>query len=185
MIPGEIDIPRLFQAFCVLADTPVDPSAFTNAVRQLGWSVEENKYPPEGEIVLKANSPFGNCDLTAVFGKQNIAGMPLFVLINDENPESPYYLTSQVEFDDIFDKIRREIEGNWGAAVVSGTYEDNFVSGVFHYTLWPRHFWYVALIQHPEGDANYGHGPTLDLRLLPLERQSGLPAFPLNTDLIF
>jgi len=182
---AELEIPKLFQEFCRLADLPVDPREFSLAARQLGWSVEQNEYAPENEVCLEVKTPFTSHALIAVFSEQSCAGLPLRILLEDEDDDDALYVTTREELDDAFHKIKAEIEKASGGAKMSGTYESNLASGLFHYAVWPHDAWHVVLVQHFEGDANYGHGPTLDLRLLARTSDENGPLFPLDTNLIF
>lgn len=58
-----------------------------------------------------------------------------------------------------------------------------FSQDVFNYALWTGTYAYLVLLQHEEGDANFGHNATLDLRIIP--RDKTRLSFPLRTDLIF
>lgn len=181
----ELDVVTLFRGLCVLADTVVDSTAFSAAAQSLGWSVKNNEYAPDGNVVLDVGPPFILHPVVAVFAERSIAGIPLQILVDDNDAGSPFYVKTWPEFDAAFERVRMEIEGSSGPATVSGVYESEFVAGVFHYAVWPRREWSIVLVQHDEGDGHYGHGPTLDLRLLPGTPDGNWPEFPLETDLIF
>jgi hypothetical protein len=180
-----IDIPRLFGEFRELADAQVEPLEFAAAAKRLGWSVREYEYAPEDAVVLMAELSYVFWPLIGVFSQNSNAGIPLLVLVGEEEEDSPYYRKSRQEFDQAFTAIQAEIERVSQPALMSGSYESPLVNGPLQYALWPGLYWFVALVQHHEGDANFGHGPTLDLRLLPRETGVERPAFPMETDLIF
>jgi hypothetical protein len=147
--------------------------------------VRENQYAPEPDVVLEAELPYISWPLITVFSQSSNAGIPLLVLVGEEEEDSPYYRKSRQEFDEAFTAIQAEIERVYRPAPMSGSYESALVTGPLHYALWPGRYWFVALVQHDEGDANDGHEMTLDLRLLPREPGVERPAFPMKTDLIF
>jgi hypothetical protein len=181
----ELDIPHLFRGLCELADAPVDPNEFAGTADRLGWPVRENEYAPYGVVVQEVMTPFAPHRLIAVFSERSMAGIPLYILIDDERADSPYYLKTRSDFDSAFGQTQAAIEQASTAASASGVYESAFASGRFHYAVWARQAWFVALVQHDEGDGNYGHGPTLDLRLLPRVCDASQLKFPLDTNLIF
>ena len=187
VMTAKVEILKLFQQFCKLADVPINPVEFSLAAQRLGWLVKENEYAPENEVCLEVKTPFSSHPLIAVFSEHSIAGLPLFILVEDEDEDDDdaLYVTTREEFDDAFHKVKAEIEKASTGAKISGTYESGLTSGMFHYAVWPRSAWHVVLLQHFEGDANYGHGPTLDLRLLPRSSDANGPLFPLDTNLIF
>ena len=114
-----------------------------------------------------------------------MAGIPLAVLVDDDDCPSSLYVKTRDELDHAYAEALTRIVQIAGPPTTSGTYESRYARGTFPYSLWRRRSWYVALVEHDEGDGNYGHGPTLDLRLLPVGDKGETPVFPLETNLIF
>lgn len=181
----EFDIPVLARHLALLANVSFEPLAFESGVRSLGWDSQPNEYAPDDEVVLEVHIPQVLPALIAVFSTHSMAGLPLYVLMDDPSVTSPYYRHTIEDFDATFEQVRHETESTLGEPFVSGEYTSEYVPWALKYALWSGSQCYLALMQHDEGDGNYSHGPTIDFRLLPKGVIGELPTFPLETDLIF
>lgn len=186
----ELDISRVFEGLCEIGDQPVDPiSARASSVR-LGWSVIDGDWGDNREEYFEVTTPHSPHRLRFVFANECTGGIVLSVLAEDDVVEEvenrrPYTRRSREDFDREFFHAKARIEGDGRSADCSGEYRSTFVEGALHFAVWRRRFWFVVLVQHDEGDGNYGHGPTLDLRLVPCGADASPPVFPLETNLIF
>jgi hypothetical protein len=181
----EFDIPTLARKLARLADISFEPVTFESAAHSLGWDVHSNEYALDQEVVLEVRIPNVLPVLLAVFSDNSIAGLPLYVLTDDTSIESPYYRHTTEDFNETFRQLLDETESVLGKPAITGDYLSKYVSGIFGYALWPGRHCFFVLVQHDEGDANFGHGPTMDYRLLPKNADGKLPKFPLETNLIF
>src|SRR5688572_17422432 len=103
-----------------------------------------------------------------VFSDYLMAGLPLYYFTDYRTPEdTPYYRYTREEFDAVYNELRLETEQALGKPLISGECTSKYQPGSFGYALWPGTYSFLALLQHVEGDANYGHEATIDFRILP------------------
>jgi len=173
-------VPQLFH----LTNIPYQQDAFTSACQSFGWEVTSDEYAfPNHETVLNVQNQAWPLPLTALFGNDQMTGLFLFALVSQGEDTDSYHNDDRVWFDNMFIHAKQAVTDIVGEPSNVGTYAATFSQDVFNYAVWGGTYAYLVLLQHEEGDANFGHNATLDVRIIP--RGNTTLDFPLRTDLIF
>jgi hypothetical protein len=173
-------IPQLYG----LTQVAYEVALLKTACQSYGWQVAIPEWvEPDDESVIEVHSPFWPAPLVALFGEQQMAGLFLFALIDEFDQEDDYSGRGQEWFNARFDDAYTEIKTVLGEPNDLGHYSGTFDHSIFSYAVWTGRFSDLVLVQHEEGDGNFGHDATIDIRIIPHDRPPLI--FPLQTNLIF
>lgn len=178
-------IRELLPAIRRFADVPFSPSALRELVDCLGWKPSEDysEYTdlPDG-LALEFWLGEGHYRFLLVADKECTAAISVCALT--ESAEEPRYQVSQDrDYHACFDDLQRLLVACWGNPAGQGEYSAPYTGSSHRYVLWRGEVSWIALVEHDEGDANFGHDATVDIRVLPTSK--GTPSFPLATNVIF
>jgi hypothetical protein len=165
-----------------LATLPFDRVGHERYFGTLGWSLTREHWWPD--TCFKVS--FDDIDryLVAQYAesKSEIA-IGLYAL-TEERATYDFAIPSRNEFDKAFDDILATITPLLPSRPVKGTYRSQFDDHTYCYAYWSFAEAFIALVQHFEGDGDYGHDANLDIFIVP-RRGSDHLMFPLDTNALF
>ena len=123
-------------------------------------------------------------DLIAVYSDRETGIAIALYALTDEPTTDDFTIRSRIDFDKAFADILATIAPSFRNRPVVGTYHSRFGDPAYSYAYWSIAQAFIALVQHFEGDGNYGHNANIILRIAP---RSGTdrPTFPLETNILF
>ena len=167
-----------------LTQIPYEVSLFKTACQSYGWQVAIPEWvEPDDESIIEVHSPLWPVPLVALFSEEQMAGLFLFALIGEFDQEDDYSGRGPEWFNARFADAHTEIKAVLGEPSDLGQYSGTFDHSIFSYAVWAGGFSDLVLVQHEEGDGNFGHDATIDIRIIPHDGSSLV--FPLQTNLIF
>ncbi|MBY9006586.1 MAG: hypothetical protein KGD63_07485 [Candidatus Lokiarchaeota archaeon] len=177
MMLSSLDIEKITK----LCDIPYKHSSIKNQSIKNGWKIIplEKWENDKKNSFLRIAIPDYKHELWICLGIESIAGIPLATLEDDlsEMPSNRFHRFQALFFHYLKKCDKIGLKGNLGR------YYSNDLNSYLNYIIYQRKNSKLILIEHDEGDANYGHIASLDLRIIP-GKDSKLK-LPLKTNLIF
>lgn len=191
LIPGSVSLADKFIDSLVqnylptllrLASLPFEQEAHEALLTELEWSIHRESDWPETEFVVNLDE--ARRRLVATYDPSGPElGIGLYVL--DE--EAPTWDEVGIRIRHLFDKRFEDVlqtalpllpDPNLGAWVdPSQGHRYRYAHSVFEHS-------FLVVLQHPEGDANYGSIASIDIRIVP-RGDSGILEFPIESDILF
>ena len=116
--------PDLIAGFAALADAPYDVDSFSRIAQSHGWSL----VPPEdwetgGDPFLRVNVGVDYPNLIALWGAENLAGIPLAVLFDDDATVDVVSDTAISAFNSAFAAAKQLLDAELGISHATRTYD--------------------------------------------------------------
>ena len=176
--------PDLIAAFAALADAPYDVESFSRIAQSHGWSlVPPEDWETRGDPFLRVNVGVDYPNLIALWGAENLAGIPLAVLFDDDATVDVVSDTAISAFNSAFAAAKQLLDAELGISHATRTYDSQHQPFPLSFAHYQRAKSTIALIQHDEGDGHLGNSASLDIRIIPVT--SDRIELPLKTNLIF
>jgi hypothetical protein len=178
-------IRELLPAIRQFADVPFSTDDLRELVDSLGWKASEDysEYTdlPDG---LAVEFRLGERGYRFLLVADNEFTAAISICALTDSPEQlDYEVSVESEYHASFNDLERLLVASWGDRVHRGQYSGPYTGIIHDYALWRGEVSWIALVEHHEGDANFGHNATVDIRVLPLAE--GTPSIPLTTNVIF
>lgn len=172
------NVPHLIE----LAALPFDSVTHERYFATIGWPVTREKWRPENCLKVHFNDI--DCGLVAVYKEsETCIAIGLFALTGEPTTYD-FAIASRIEFDKAFDEILAGIMPLLPTTPAKGAYQSQFDDRAYNYVYWGFAQAFITLVQHYEGDGNYGHDANLDLCIVPRLGTDYLVC-PLETNILF
>ena len=176
--------PELIAGIAALADTPYDVDSFSAVVQSLGWSlITPEDWETGGDAFLRINCGVDYPNLIALWGAENLAGIPLAVVFEDDVTIDGLSETAISAFNTTFADAKQLLDMELGVSQAPGIYKSDRQPFSHSFAYYQRTYSTIALLQHDEGDGHLVNSASLDIRIIPMPIDR--IELPLQTDLIF
>jgi hypothetical protein len=171
-------VPHLVQ----LAAIPFDRVTHERYFATIGWTVIRESWYPETCVEIRFDDVGRR--LVAMYDESETSlGTGLYALVGSPDTDD-IAIASRTAFDEAFDATLATMMFLLRNTPAKGTYHSQSDNQTYNYAYWGFPQAFVILVQHFEGDANYGHEASLDLRMVPRLGTDQL-VFPLRTNILF
>jgi hypothetical protein len=168
--------------FIRLATLPFDQTTHKRYVDSIGWISTREKWWPESCFKVRFDDI--DRDLVAVY-KESEAGIAIgLYALTEERVTYEFAVATRIDFDKVFFEVLATIAPVVRNVPTSGTYNSQFDGFTYRYAYWRFAHAFITLVQHFQGDGNFGHDANLDLFIVPRLDTDHLQ-FPLETNILF
>ncbi len=189
------DLLSVMTRLAELTAKPFAPEVVQAHCGALGWEVFREDFWPEGSFEVRI--PGTRFRFIACFDdSETSVCLSVCALLFEGEPyledegEPRQWVETAEDFDATFKDVLSQAAASLGPPAKRGTYTDDVLFAgddepmTLHFAAWPGEHAILLMLQHGEGDANFGHAATIDIRLLPWKPGDPFPELPLTTNVI-